>query len=73
MVGGVHADLALTTVEDLGWKAMAASLSDLAAMGGRPAHALVTVAGPAGTDLSSLYDGLGAAADEYGCPIVGGT
>jgi thiamine-monophosphate kinase len=72
VVGGVHADLGLTGLDDLGWKSMAASLSDVAAMGGTPGHALVTVAGPAGTDLERLYDGLSAASAEYGCPIVGG-
>jgi thiamine-monophosphate kinase len=72
VVGGVHADLGLTGLDDLGWKAMAASLSDVAAMGGTPGHALVTVAGPAGTDLERLYDGLSAASVEYDCPIVGG-
>jgi thiamine-monophosphate kinase len=72
VVGGVHADLGLTGLDDLGWKAMAASLSDVAAMGGTPGHALVTVAGPAGTDLERLYDGLSAASAEYDCPIVGG-
>jgi len=59
-------------LDDLGWKAMAASLSDLAAMGAEPAHALVTVAGPPGTDLDLLYQGLADASREYACPIVGG-
>jgi thiamine-monophosphate kinase len=72
VVAGVHADLSLTGLDDLGWKAMTASLSDLAAMGAEPAHALVTVAGPPGTDLDLLYQGLAAASREYGCPIVGG-
>ncbi len=72
VVGGVHADLTLTGLDDLGWKAMTSSVSDLAAMGGEPGHAVVTVAGPPGTDLTALYDGLAAAASAYGCPIVGG-
>lgn len=72
VVAGVHADLQLTGVDDLGWKALAVNLSDLAAMGGHPGHAVVTVAGPAGTDLDRLYVGLGAAASAYGCPVVGG-
>ena len=72
-VAGVHADLALVGLDDLGWKALAACLSDIAAMGGQPCHALVTVAGPLGdVDLDLLYDGLLAAADAYGCPVVGG-
>jgi thiamine-monophosphate kinase len=72
MVAGVHADLALTGLDDFGWKAMVASVSDIAAMGGRPGHALVTVAGPQGTDLDRLYDGLAGASSLYECPIVGG-
>ncbi len=72
VVAGVHADLSLTSVEDLGWKAMAANLSDLAAMGGEPGHALVTVAGPPSSDLDRLYAGIGDAARRYSCPVVGG-
>lgn len=72
-VAGVHADLSLVGVDDMGWKAMASTLSDIAAMGGRPAHALVTVAGPLGdVDMDLLYDGLLAAATAYGCEVVGG-
>jgi thiamine-monophosphate kinase len=72
VVAGVHADLTLTGVDDLGWKAVAASVSDIAAMGGRPGHLLVTVAGPPDTDLDLLYDGISAAAAEWGCPVAGG-
>ena len=72
VVAGVHADLGLTGVDDLGWKAMAASISDIAAMGGDPGHALVTVAGPEDTDLEALYRGIAAAARDMGCPVVGG-
>lgn len=72
VVAGVHADLSLTSVDDLGWKALVANVSDLAAMGGMPAHAVVTVAGPDDTDLDGLYQGLAAAADAYRCPLVGG-
>jgi thiamine-monophosphate kinase len=72
-VAGVHADLGLVGVDDLGWKALAAAVSDIAAMGGRPAYALVTVSGPLGEiDVKLLYDGLLAAADLCGCPVVGG-
>ncbi|HET6965720.1 MAG TPA: thiamine-phosphate kinase [Acidimicrobiales bacterium] len=72
VVGGVHADLGLTGLDDLGWKAMVASLSDIAAMGGEPGHALVTVAAPPETDLPLLYRGIAAAARAFGCPVVGG-
>ncbi|HEY3810009.1 MAG TPA: thiamine-phosphate kinase [Acidimicrobiales bacterium] len=72
VVAGVHADLTLTSLADLGWKALMAAVSDLAAMGADPGYAVVTVAGPASTDLEQLYDGLGPAAAACGCPIVGG-
>jgi thiamine-monophosphate kinase len=72
VVAGVHADLTLTGVDDFGWKAIAVNVSDLAAMGGRPLHALVTVAGPPGSDLDRLYAGIADAAREYACPVVGG-
>ena len=36
---------------DLGWKALVVNVSDIAAMGGRPGYAVVTVAGPPDTDL----------------------
>jgi thiamine-monophosphate kinase len=72
VVGGVHADLALVSLADFGWKALAVNVSDIAAMGGQPVAAVVAVAGPPSTDLDALYEGLGAAATRWGCPIVGG-
>jgi thiamine-monophosphate kinase len=72
VVAGVHVDLDLVGVDDMGWKAMAVNVSDLAAMAGRPQQALVAVAGPAATDLDALFDGLAEAASRYRCPIVGG-
>ena len=72
-MAGVHADLSLVGIDDLGWKALVANVSDIAAVGGRPTHALVVVAGPlAEVDVDLLYDGLTAAADTYHCPVVGG-
>lgn len=72
VVAGVHADLDLVGVDDLGWKAVAANVSDIAAMGGRPGHILVSVAGPPGADLDRLYAGISAAARRWDCPVVGG-
>jgi len=71
VVAGVHTppDLPL---EDLGWKAVVANVSDIAAMGGRPLHLLVAVAAPGGTDLDRLFDGVADAAHAYLCPVVGG-
>jgi thiamine-monophosphate kinase len=73
VVAGVHSDLDLVGLDDMGWKALVASLSDIAAVGGRPTYALVSVAGPLGDiDVDLLYDGLAGAAEAYACPIVGG-
>jgi thiamine-monophosphate kinase len=74
LVEGLHWDPSLAGPDDAGWKALAVNVSDLAAMGGRPLHCVVTVAVPAGRagDLDRLYDGLEAAAKAFDCPIVGG-
>jgi thiamine-monophosphate kinase len=71
-VAGVHADLALIGLDDMGWRALVAAVSDVAAMGGRPDGAVVAVAGPPSTDLDLLYDGIARAAQSHGCPVVGG-
>ncbi|HUC37290.1 MAG TPA: thiamine-phosphate kinase [Acidimicrobiales bacterium] len=71
-VAGVHGDLEVVGIDDFGWKAMVAALSDIAAMGGDPTGAVVGVAGPPATDLDVLYEGIGAAAASHGCPVVGG-
>jgi thiamine-monophosphate kinase len=72
VAAGVHADLALTTLADFGWKSVAAAVSDIAAMGGDPGHALVTVAAPPGVDVRQLYEGIKEAAAAFRCPVVGG-
>ncbi|MEO7837351.1 MAG: thiamine-phosphate kinase [Acidimicrobiales bacterium] len=72
VVAGVHADLTLVGLDDLGWKAVAAAVSDVAAMGGRPTYLLVSVCGPDGTDIDLLYAGIAEASAEYRCPVVGG-
>lgn len=72
VVVGLDADLSLTTLADLGWKALAVNLSDIAAMAGKPACALVGVAGLGAAELRELYEGLLEASAQYGCPVVGG-
>lgn len=72
VVEGVHVDLSLLTLEDVGWKAVAVAVSDVAAMGCRPLYALVTVCGPPETDIDRLYAGVAAAAVACDCHVVGG-
>ena len=59
----------------VGWKTMARNLSDIAAMGGVPRWAVVSIGLRRGTDarwVKQLYAGLQAAATAFGCQIVGG-
>ncbi|MDO9026337.1 MAG: thiamine-phosphate kinase, partial [bacterium] len=75
MVEGVHFDLSYTSFVDLGWKVMASNLSDIAAMGGDPMMALVTLALPAKTSvkqIDQLYAGMQALAKKHGVVIAGG-
>ena len=46
VVEGVHVDLEVCSLEDMGWKALTVAVSDIAAMGGSPAHALCTMSAP---------------------------
>lgn len=74
LVEGVHYPKG-TSAEFIGWKALCRPISDIAAMGGTPLHALITVATPAGWKSSawkSLYRGIGKAARAHGVSIVGG-
>lgn len=61
--------------EDVGWKALAVNLSDLAAMGARPLWALVALATPPGRDpawLARVGRGLAGCARRHGLAVVGG-
>jgi thiamine-monophosphate kinase len=71
-VGGVHTDLSLFGLEDLGWKALTASVSDVGAVGARPLQALVTLLGPPSTDVERLNAGVAEASARWECPVVGG-
>jgi thiamine-monophosphate kinase len=74
LVEGVHFRSAWASPADIGWKALAVNLSDLAAMGGTPESAVVAVALP--PDRPGLADellaGLLECADRFACPLVGG-
>jgi len=74
LVEGVHF-LAGTEPELVGRKAIHRVLSDVAAMAGRPGHALVTLASDGDREVAEVegwYEGLNAAAIAHGCAIVGG-
>jgi thiamine-monophosphate kinase len=71
---GVHF-LAGDAPEDIGWKALAVNVSDLAAKGARPLAYLLALSfpeAPAREWLSRLVDGLGEAQARFGCHLIGG-
>lgn len=73
-VEGSHFRRDWSSPADVGWKALAVNLSDLAAMGAQPVAALVSAIVPDGdaSDLEPIYAGLGACARTYGCAVAGG-
>ena len=65
----------LSEPADWGWKAVAANLSDLAAMGARGRWLLLALTAPAATPvatLEQLYAGVGEACQAFGVALVGG-
>lgn len=71
VVAGVHFTAGMP-LADVGWKALTVNVSDIAAMGGTPGHAVVAVAAPPDTDLDLIYQGMAEASATYACPVVGG-
>ena len=75
LVDGTHFDLSYTSYFDLGWKAMAANLSDIAAMAGKPLLAVVslTLTGKqTARAVDDLYRGMRALGNRYDVTIAGG-
>ncbi|HEY5629601.1 MAG TPA: thiamine-phosphate kinase [Candidatus Limnocylindrales bacterium] len=74
LVEGIHFRLDWASPEDVGWKALAVNLSDLAAMGSAPGRALVSVAvDPERRELvPGVARGLQAIAARTGTVVVGG-
>lgn len=71
LVEGVHFRLDWTTYRDLGYKAAAVNLSDLAASGAEPEGLLVSLGATGETELDDVLE-LYAGLNEPGVPIVGG-
>jgi thiamine-monophosphate kinase len=74
VVEGIHF-LAGEDPRRIGWKALCRAISDIAAMGGVPRHALITLAAPSSTPVArivAVYTGLEKAARQFGVSIVGG-
>jgi thiamine-monophosphate kinase len=75
LIENVHFRHCTTSWRDLGWKALAENVSDIAAMGARPTRAFVTLGLRGNTpvaDLDDLYRGLADMAAASGCEIAGG-
>jgi thiamine-monophosphate kinase len=75
LVDGVHFSHDTTSPEDAGWRATAANLSDLAAMGASPLGITVGLGLPGEVSVSwveRLYQGMTECLRQYNTPIVGG-
>ncbi len=75
MVAGVHFLPDVVAWRDVGWKSLAVNVSDIAAMGGTPSVALVTLCLPPSTRVDAvdeLYAGIGECARAYEIDVAGG-
>lgn len=75
LVEGVHFDMMYTPLKHLGYKAVAISLSNIAAMNGTPHQILVSIAVSnrySVEALDELYAGIRLCCDRYGVDLVGG-
>ena len=72
---GIHFDLRTATMADIGFRAAAANLSDIAAMGGTPHYLLVALAFPRTASkqhVLQLYRGMMAACRPHRIRLIGG-
>ncbi|OHB48851.1 MAG: hypothetical protein A2Y10_06260 [Planctomycetes bacterium GWF2_41_51] len=75
LLDGTHFDTKKHSLEQIGYKSMAANLSDCAAMATIPLAAVVSVALPrnfGAANLKKLHKGILAATKKYNCPLIGG-
>ena len=75
LVDRVHFDVTTTSLNLIGRKCVAASISDIAAMCGSPKYAIISIVAPRSfklDDLKKLCEGMFSVSDAYSCSIVGG-
>jgi thiamine-monophosphate kinase len=75
LVQDIHFSLSYMSWQELGWKSIAVNLSDIAAMGGFPHYALVSLGLPGNMEVENvidLYRGIFDIAGKFGVVIVGG-
>lgn len=75
LIEGIHFDLKKAAFEEIGHKALACSISDIAAMGGIPKWAVISGGFPPGLNIKNierLYSGIRKLADSFSVNIVGG-
>jgi thiamine-monophosphate kinase len=75
LVDGVHFSDRTTSPEDVGWRAAAVNLSDLAAMGAKPWGLVMSVGLPSDTTvewIEGVYRGFSECLRTYGTELVGG-
>ncbi|OGN90050.1 MAG: thiamine-phosphate kinase [Chloroflexi bacterium RBG_13_46_9] len=75
LIEGVHFSLKTSTWNELGWKSVAVNLSDIAAMGGIPMYALVSLGLPKDIlveNIQSFYEGMLAATKKFEVVVIGG-
>lgn len=75
MVEDVHFTRQTMSLEQIGYKALASNLSDIAAMGGIPLHAVIAISMPRhyeAQQIKQIYNGIYQCANQYEVAIVGG-
>lgn len=75
LVENVDFDLAYCSPADVGWKAVAVNVSDIAAMAGRPTRAVAALSLPGSTPVAvvdGILEGMVEAAERWGLVLVGG-
>lgn len=75
LIEHIHFDLRYFSYIDLGKKALAVNLSDIAAMGGTPLYAFVTIGIPPKVtegNVTDIYQGMDQLAGEFSVAIAGG-